>query len=55
MKQYIVITFCDIIQGGNVLERDFYDEEYFDTREDAENFIMCHKIGEVTDTGTFIH
>lgn len=47
MKQYIVSTFCDIIQGGNVLERDFYDEEYFDTREEAENFIMRHKIGEV--------
>lgn len=47
MKQYIVITVCDIIQNGNVLERDFFDEEYFDTREEAENFILCHKIGEI--------
>ena len=46
MKQYIVITVCEIIQDGNVLERDFFDEEYFDTREEAENFIMRHKIGE---------
>lgn len=47
MKQYIVITVCDIIQDGNIIEKDFYDEEYFNTREEAKKFIMRHKIGDI--------
>ena len=34
MKQYIVITFCDIIQGGKVLERITHKEDpWIDARE----------------------
>lgn len=45
--KYRVTTVCDIIQEGDVLEHDFYDEEFFDTRDEAKDYIMRHQIGEV--------